>query len=89
MFLKENVETYVKYAFYVTEALTIYELHTCTHQDMFFLKTQGRSKKFMDYIKEKKIHHHNKGCLNSFEILFARSEKKTEPSHPKTKIGHV
>jgi hypothetical protein len=42
MFLKEIVRTYVKYAFHVTEALTIYELHTCTHQDMFFLKTQGR-----------------------------------------------
>jgi len=27
LFLKEIVKTYVKYAFYVTEALTIYELH--------------------------------------------------------------
>jgi hypothetical protein len=38
MFLKEIVKTYVKYAFNVTEAHHI----RATHQDMFFLKTQGR-----------------------------------------------
>ncbi|KAJ6974965.1 hypothetical protein NC653_030955 [Populus alba x Populus x berolinensis] len=52
---------YVNYSFYGTEALTIYELHACTLQDMFFLEIVPAMewnppwkgcKKFMDYIKE-------------------------------------
>jgi hypothetical protein len=113
LFLKEIVKTYVKYAFYVTEALTIYELHIfffLNSRKPQFLERQRVKPRLFDLklfamicsslkpekglrnlwiiLKKRKFTIITKVVWKVSRFCFARGEKRTHPSHLKTKMGH-